>query len=420
MVKLSRIAALAAVAALAACAPVKLNVLPSVSYEPAAPVEPNADQQKIVRHIQNALKDRAIVTQVVADGSAMAAASMLVNRQAEATGVLPSEGGDMLHEAGIADVGARWITVSVPYTARVPNADDLAPLLDKLGPVGGTLYVGAADIKDSLHSKRHWAIVAIPRVVALGGVTRRWEPSTKITVAGKFLEIVTEPTLTLARPDGVVSRQSMVVGADGAFTQVIDLPETVGQYVVEIAARWRGAERVLAAAPVGVGMAVANWPIHAADFTVANEKDLETVIVKVVSDVRGRPVVVNPELAAAARACTTALADGKDCAPAAANTRMLAFDVAADSLERMVSEMVAMPSTRSSFKSEAAGVTVSPTKTGQFVVALAFPFEAGAANAEPTPTPAAAPETTPAPTPAAAPAPAATPTPAPAEPPAAK
>jgi len=403
MFKLSRTATLAAVALLAGCAPVKISVLPAVSYAPAEPVEPGANVQKIFRNIQDALKDRKIETQVVADGSAMAAARMLVNRHAEATGVLPSEGGDMLHDAGIADVGARWMTVSVAYTARIPNGDDLAPLLDKLGPVGASLFVGAAEIPDSLHSKWHYAVVAIPRVVTLGGLTRRWEPSTKITLAGKFLEAVTDPWFALARPDGSLERQALAPAGDGTFTQVIDVPEAVGQYLVEIGARFRGAERVLAAAPVGVGMAVAAWPPHAADFAAANEKDLEKVLVKVASDVRGKPQVESKELADAAKACAIALAEGKDCAPAPANTRLFAFDMAADSLERMVSELVAMPTTRSGLRVETAAFAAAPTKTGQFVVALAFP--ANAPDSMPAPQTAPVPAT---PAPDAAPAPAPT------------
>ncbi|MBI5544756.1 MAG: hypothetical protein HY901_12770 [Deltaproteobacteria bacterium] len=372
MSSLFRTAAIAAVTAVCGCAPAKLITIPAATYESAAVEGLTGDHGQLIENLRGLLKERRLALQVMPDASATMAAKMLANRLAQAKGVLPSEGRNMLHEAGIADVGARYFAASVGYNALVPTSEDLAPLLDSLGPVGGLLYVGAADIKDSLNSKRHWAVVVVPRVVAVAGLSRRFEPSTKLELKGRFLETVAATELELLKPDGTVDRSEMALAADGTFATTVEMPAAAGQYVVSILARFKGAERVLLAAPVGVGVPVSAWPPVAADLAVASEKELELALVKIVGQARGKPMAERKELMEAAKACAVAQAAGQECAPALAGSRMVAFDVSSDAVERMVSEIVAMPWTRAAWKPETGAVAAAPTSAGHFVVTVAF------------------------------------------------
>ncbi len=411
MIKLVRTAALAAAAALAACAPAKLTVLPSPVWDPATGGELSADQKKVVAILQEALKEKSPATVVEADASATLAARFLVNRLTEAPGVLPSEGRDLLHEAGIADLGARFLAQGMGYNDGVPNAEKLAPLLDSLGAYGAKLAVGVAELPAPMQNKRFWAVVAVPRVVALQGLPRRWEPGTKAQVAGRLLEPVTEPFLHLLKPDGVVDTFPLTVGADGAFSQEVSLPEATGQYVLEIGGRFKGVHRPLVAAPIGVGVAPMPWPPRAADVEAATDVDLKAALGKILADIRTRPLGERQDLTEAAQACAAALVAGQECATP---TGILVggFDLPSTAIERSVSEFVAMPCSRGLWQSEATGLAVAATKGGSFVVVVAFPAPAPKAE------PAAAPAAAPAPEPAPAPAPEAAPAPAPAEAPA--
>ena len=384
MFKHVRSAALAtALAALAGCAPVKLAVVPAAAYDVVEPGQPASEEATILESVREARKERKIVAQVVADGSARAAAKLMANRLTDAPGVLPSEARNMLLEAGVGDVGARWLVGDVGYNDRAPNATDLGSMIDALGPVGGTLYVGSAAIKDSFHNKRHGAVVVVPRVVSLTGLARHYEPGAKATVGGRFLEAVTTPFAEILSPDGSVQRLPIAAAADGTFKQETDVPAAPGLYVVAISGRWKGAERVLVVAPVAVGVPVAPWPKLVADFNVGNEAELEKALIKLVGDQRGKPVQNRKDLSDVAKTCALALAGGGDCAPAPEGTRLLAFDVPTEAIDRIASEIVATPGVRASWKPEATGIAVMPTKAGQFVVALVFPAEPAAEPAKP-------------------------------------
>ncbi|HEY3451095.1 MAG TPA: hypothetical protein VGK67_32355 [Myxococcales bacterium] len=415
MSKLARLAALAAIAALSACAPVNVAVVPATAYDAVAAAELNATETKMVEKLRAAVAEKKLALEITVDGSAMAAARMLVNRRADAKGVLPSEARNILQEAGIADVGARWTANSVGYNDL---AADPSAILDDLGAFGGALHVGVCDLPDPMHNRRVWAAVVVPRIVSLDGVPRQSAPGAKLALSGKAHDAVTDARLELLKPDGTVERQDLKPGSDKAFSLSLEMPSAPGIYVVGVTARFKGAERPLLAAPVSVGAAPTPWPTRAADLEVKDEKGLEQSLAKVLGDVRGKPLAEAKALSDSARACVTALTEDKECAMQGA--RMLVWDVASSSVERFVSEIVASPATRALWNSDGAAVAAAKTKAGQFVVVTAFGAASSAPAPAPEPTPSPAPEpapaATPAPAPAAAPAPAVEPAPAPAAP----